>query len=131
MFESQEPLTNGQDGSTVKPSLGSTVSYVTLAQAVGVKVDTLHGWVRQGKIPSPVYYGKNAGWPEDVARQIIAEGTKPAGTYPVRDSYQSRSGRAAHAPPIPWPEPKRKPKAAPKRAAKKIKSKPQKKGRMP
>jgi hypothetical protein len=59
-----------------------TVSYVRLAQVLNVKVDTVYRWVKSGQIRQPTYFGKVGRWPLEVAQQILAEGTKPRGTYP-------------------------------------------------
>lgn len=89
MFESRDPIPPPADG-TVGSALEGTVYYVQLAQALGVSVDTLHGWVRAGKIRQPVYFGSLARWPVSLAKLILAEGTQPAGTYPPADSPRAK-----------------------------------------
>lgn len=85
MLESKAPISDGVPSESVQLPLAN-VSYVTMAKALGVSVDTLHTWVRAGKIIQPVYFGNRARWTVDQAKRIIAEGTQRAGTYPPTNS---------------------------------------------
>ena len=90
MFDSKPPRGETPASEIVKPSLADTVSYVQLASALLVKVDTLHGWVRQGRIRQPIYFGTQARWTVEAAQQIVREGTSAAGTYPPADSPRAK-----------------------------------------
>ena len=59
-----------------------SVSYVLLARALKVSVQTLYEWVKAGRIIQPTYFGNQARWTPSQFFQIQREGTLPAGTYP-------------------------------------------------
>jgi hypothetical protein len=63
--------------------------YVLLAQLLKVSVVTLYRWVKAGKVIQPTYFGCSARWTGEQIKQILKEGTKPAGTYPPASSPRS------------------------------------------
>jgi len=90
MIESKDPPGPAAADPTLQRSLAPTVSYVRLAEVIGVKPDTLYGWVRAGRIVSPTYFGSAARWTEEQVQQILAAGTQPPGTYPVAESPHAK-----------------------------------------
>lgn len=127
MFESRQPgLSEGDAPPTLLHS-GASVSYVTLALAIGVKRNTLHKWVMAGMIPQPTYFGRLARWTAEQVDDIKANGTRPAGTFnrtraltgPPRVTATAEDPPTSTRPAARKPSVKPKPKSAKKPAAKK------------
>ncbi len=82
MFDSREPESKGEDVAPTLPHSGASVSYVTLALAIGVKRNTLHKWVMLGCIPQPTKHGARiARWTQAQFEEIKTKGKQPPGTY--------------------------------------------------
>lgn len=112
MFQSKEPLQSEPITSPSTDCPTPTVSYVLLAQILRVKVDTLHGYVKRGQIRQPTYFGKLARWTRATVDLIIAEGTRPPGTYPhVRPARPKRPRSKSSKKPPAQPSPATKPTA--------------------
>lgn len=91
-----EALSNVIESANQRP-LQPMFTYIELASALKVSVQTIELWVKRGKIPSPIYIGVSARFTLKHLEQIYA-GVKPAHTYPVSDSpraAQSRAGKTA------------------------------------
>jgi hypothetical protein len=94
MFESRDPAAPETSAPRDENGLTQTVSYVTLAQILKVTQDTVQRWVKSGKIIQPAWFGDMARWTIEQARQILAEGTQPAGTYPPTNRRHQADAKA-------------------------------------
>lgn len=68
-------------------------TYADVASSLRVSVQTVEVWVKQGRIPSPLYIGHTARFTLDAIKQIRMGVQKPQ-TYPVADSPRAANSRA-------------------------------------
>jgi len=94
MFETTKPGDASRPTPDVKFEVYGTFSYEALAAVLRVQVDTLYRWVRAGRVRQPTMFGDRPRWSAAVVRKIIAEGTKPAGTFPPADHNRVIGSRA-------------------------------------
>lgn len=75
------------------PARGGQVGITKQQLAVALRrsVDTVEIWVREGRIPSPVYSTTGwVYWPTATATRIVADGPAVPGTHPVAESPRRR-----------------------------------------
>jgi len=96
-------------------------TYDDLAAFFRVKRNTVFAWVRQGRIPSPSYWGSTARFSRETFA-AIASGIDAPGTHKLGNSPRRRTGRKGGNPNI--TPPKKVKKRTPKKvAAKKVAAK--------
>jgi len=96
MFQAKDSFPVPMEPGTNPGLLYDTVGYAQLAEILRVQVDTLHRWVRSGRIRQPAYFGDRPRWSVAVVKRIIAEGTKPAGTFPPADPKRAGIRKGAN-----------------------------------